>query len=194
MPRVPAVPSRGAGLLNRVVHAYARRRFGAVPEPVAVAGHHRRLMLASAVHETAVERAATVLEPSLRELVQHRTATVVGCSWCVDFGAMLALHRGLDADRLRHLDDYATSPLYTDTERLALDYAGAMTALPVTVTDEQVAELDRRLGHAGLLELTYLVALENARARGNAALGITDQGFTSGSACAVPVASPGPRP
>ena len=61
-----------------------------------------------------------------------------------------------------------------------------MTATPTTVTDEQVAELDAELGHAGALELTYLIALENQRSRINQALGIVDQGFTSGEACRVP--------
>ena len=85
-----------------------------------------------------------------------------------------------------HIHDYARSPLYTELERLALDYALAMTSTPLSVTDEQVAELDSRLGHAGLLELTYVIALKNMRARNNHALGITDQGFTSGDACRVP--------
>jgi alkylhydroperoxidase family enzyme len=57
----------------------------------------------------------------------------------------------------------------------------------VTVTDGQVAELEREFGRKGVLELTYLVALENMRGRNNSALDITDQGFTSGDACRVPV-------
>jgi alkylhydroperoxidase family enzyme len=99
---------------------------------------------------------------------------------------MLQRHHGLDIERLQHIHDYARSPLYTELERLVLDYALAMTSTPLSVTDEQVAELDSRLGHAGLLELTYVIALENMRARNNHALGITDQGFTGGDACRVP--------
>ena len=62
-----------------------------------------------------------------------------------------------------------------------------MTALPPTVTDDMVAELDAELGHDGLVELTYAIAVENHHARFNHALGITAQGFTSGEACRVPV-------
>jgi len=184
MSRIPAAPR--SGLLIKLVDAYARRRFGAVPEPVAVGAHHRRLMLAGGIHEMAVEKAATVLPAKLRELAVYQVAVRVGCSWCVDFGTMLQRHHGLDIERLQHIHDYARSPLYTELERLALDYALAMTSTPLSVTDEQVAELDSRLGHAGLLELTYVIALENMRARNNHALGITDQGFTSGDACRVP--------
>jgi len=184
MSRIPAAPR--SGLLIKLVDAYARRRLGAVPEPVAVGAHHRRLMLAGGIHEMAVEKAATVLPANLRELAVYQVAVRVGCSWCVDFGTMLQRHHGLDIERLQHIHDYARSPLYTELERLALDYALAMTSTPLSVTDEQVAELDSRLGHAGLLELTYVIALENMRARNNYALGITDQGFTSGDACRVP--------
>lgn len=186
MSRVPAVAAGQAGLFGRLAYAYARRRFGAVPEPFAVTRWHRRLFWATSVAEVATERAHRVLPASLRDLAVYRVATGVGCSWCVDFGTMLQRHKGLDVDRLREVDRYATSPLFTAEERLALAYADAMTARPMTVTDEQVAELDARLGHDGLIELTHAIALENQRARFNHALGIVDQGFTSGEACRVP--------
>ena len=61
-----------------------------------------------------------------------------------------------------------------------------MTTDPHTVTDEQVADLRRRFGDAGVIELTYQIGIENMRARMNTALGITEQGFNSGDACRVP--------
>ncbi len=186
MSRVPAVAADQAGLFGRLAYWYARRRFGAVPEPIAVTRWHRRLFWATSVAELAAERAHWVLPTGLRDLAVYRVATNVGCSWCVDFGTMLQRHKGLDIDRLRDIDRYATSPLFTAQERLALAYADAMTAQPMAVTDEQVAELDAALGHDGLVELTHAIALENQRARYNHALGIVDQGFTSGEACRVP--------
>lgn len=187
MARIPVVPAAQAGLLTKLVYWFTKRRYGAVPEPTAVAAHHPKLLRAGGRHELAVEKAATVLPASLRELAVYRTAVVLNCSWCIDFGTMLQKHHGLDVDRLREIDSYPTSDRYTDVEKLALAYADAMTATPTAVTDELVAELDQRLGHAGVVELTYLIALENSRARGNHALGITEQGFTSGEACRVPM-------
>jgi alkylhydroperoxidase family enzyme len=89
-------------------------------------------------------------------------------------------------ERLKDIDNYATSPAFTDDERAAVAYADAMTADPHTVTDEQVADLRARFGDAGVFELTYQIGLENMRARVNSALGITEQGFNSGDACRVP--------
>ena len=81
------------------------------------------------------------------------------------------------------------SSLYTDDERAAIAYADAITRDPHTVTDEQVADLRRRFGDAGVFELTYQIGIENMRARMNTALGITEQGFNSGDACRVPWAA-----
>lgn len=49
-----------------------------------------------------------------------------------------------------------------------------------------VTQLEREFGPDGVVELTYQIALENGRSRLNSALGITEQGFTSGEACRVP--------
>ncbi|CAM2819562.1 carboxymuconolactone decarboxylase family protein [Saccharomonospora xinjiangensis] len=189
MPRIPGVPTARASRLLRLVYRYTRRRFGAVPEPVTVMAHHPRLLLASGLHELLAERAVRVLPVNIAELAVYRTAVRLNCSWCIDFGTMLQKHAGLDIDRLKHIDDYATSPLFTRQERLAIAYADAMTDTPLSVTDEQVAELEAEFGRAGAIELTYLVGLENFRTRLNHALGITEQGFTSGEACRVPVPS-----
>jgi AhpD family alkylhydroperoxidase len=186
MTRIPLVQDAQAGWLLRTAFRLARRRFGQVPEPVQAAAHHRGLLWAAGLHELAYERAATRLDADLRDLVVHRVATRVGCSWCVDFGTMLTIKAGLSVERHRELGRYRTSAAFTPLEKLALEYADAMTDLPMTVTDELVAALREQLDDAQLVELTYAVALENMRARTNHALGITAQGYTSGDACPVP--------
>ena len=184
--RIEPLPPKRAGLLTRAMYRVAKRRYGEVPEPFAVVAHHRALLIASAVHETMIERASRTLPASVRELAVLWTARKIGCSWCVDFGSMLLRLDGLDVERLKEIDNYATSPAFTDDERAAIAYADAMTTDPHTVTDEQVADLRARFGDAGVIELTYQIGLENMRARMNTALGITEQGFNSGDACRVP--------
>ena len=164
-------------MITRLMYRYAKRRFGEVPEPFTVTAHHRGLLVAGAVHEGMLERASKQLPADIRDLAVYWTAKTVGCSWCVDFGAMLMRLDGLDMQRLKDIDDYATSPRYTDDERAH------------HVTDEQVADLRGRFGDAGVIELTYQIGVENMRARINTALGITEQGFNSGDACRIPWAS-----
>jgi len=75
---------------------------------------------------------------------------------------------------------------FTEADREVIRLSDAMTSTPMTVTDEQIAALDQTYGHAGVVELAYQIGLENQRARMNHALGITDQGFSSGDSCRVP--------
>ncbi|SOJ53673.1 hypothetical protein MSIMFB_01172 [Mycobacterium simulans] len=184
--RIEPLPPKRAGLLTRIMYRVAKRRFGEVPEPFTVAAHHSRLLVANAVHETLLQRASRTLPISVRELAVLWTARKIGCSWCVDFGSMLQRLDGLDIERLKEIDNYATSPRFTEDERAAISYADAMTTDPHTVTDEQVADLRARFGDPGVIELTYQIGVENMRARMYTALGVTEQGFNSGDACRVP--------
>ena len=186
--RIAPVSPQQTNRLTRIMYRFVRRRFGEVPEPFAVAAHHPRLLVANAVHETLLQSGSKKLPVGVRELAVFWTARTIGCSWCVDFGSMLQRLDGLDVDRLKEIDNYATSPRYTDDERAAIRYADAMTTDPHAVTDEQVADLRRRFGDDGVIELTYQVGVENMRARMYSALGITEQGLNSG-ACRVPWAT-----
>lgn len=187
--RIEPLSPRQANLLVRAMYRYTRRRFGEVPEPFAVIARHPRLLMANAVHEGLLQSASRTLPATVRELAVFWTARTIGCSWCVDFGAMLTRLEGLDVERLKDIDNYAHSALYTDDERAAIAYADAVTTDPHSVTDAQVADLRRRFGDAGVIELTYQIGIENVRARMYSALGITEQGFNSGDACRVPWAT-----
>ncbi len=184
--RIEPLPPKRANWLIRAMYRYAARRFGEVPEPFAVVAHHPRLLVANAVHETLLQSASRKLPANVRELAVFWTARTIGCSWCVDFGSMLQRLDGLDIERLQDIDNYATSPRFTDDEQAAIAYADAITTDPHSVSDAQVTDLRRRFGDAGVIELTYQIGVENMRARMNSALGITEQGFNSGDACRVP--------
>ncbi len=192
MSRITAVSPQDAGPIVKIGYRMARKQVGEVPEPFAVLAHHRKLFVASARHELALRKAMHVVPDALIQLAVYRTAWTVGCSWCVDFGAMLMRLDELDVDRLKEIADFETSDKFTEADREVIRYADAMTATPMSVTDEQVAALVATYGEAGVLELTYQISHENQRARMNHALGITDQGFGSGDSCRVPWATESP--
>ena len=192
MTRIPPVAPEDASFAVRLAYRAAAKMVGEVPEPFAVFAHHPKLFFTSLTQEFAAGKASTTLPVSVRELAVYRVAWTLGCSWCVDFGTMMQRLDGLDVDRLKDIGEYETSTKYNDDERAAIVYADAMTQSPDVVTDEQVADLERRFGRAGVVELTYQIGLENMRARINSSLGITEQGFSSGDACRVPWASSTP--
>ena len=85
------------------------------------------------------------------------------------------------------LQDYRNSGLFSETEKLVLEYADAMTATPVEVAEALFARLREKFSNAQLVELTATLAWENYRARFDHAFGVEAEGFAKGSYCAVPV-------
>ena len=85
------------------------------------------------------------------------------------------------------LPEYKTSALFTENEKLVLEYADAMTHTPVEIPDTLFAKLHESFTNAQLVELTATLAWENYRARFDHAFGIEAEGFTEGSYCAMPV-------
>jgi alkylhydroperoxidase family enzyme len=84
---------------------------------------------------------------------------------------------GVSDDKILALADYATSPLYTEAERVALEYADAITLSDREVTDELFARLRRFYEDDALVELTAVIAWENASSKFNRALRIPSQGL-----------------
>ena len=76
---------------------------------------------------------------------------------------------------------------FSDLERLVLEYADAMTRVPVEVSDALFARLRERFNEAELVELTSAIAWVNYRARYDHAFGIEGENFSEGAVCAMPV-------
>jgi 4-carboxymuconolactone decarboxylase len=86
------------------------------------------------------------------------------------------------------LPEYRNSELFSEPERLVLEYADALARTPVEVPDTLFARLRAQYSEAQLVELTAMIAWENYRARFNHAFGIESEGFSEGAVCALPVA------
>jgi alkylhydroperoxidase family enzyme len=61
---------------------------------------------------------------------------MIGCEFCVDLGSQICRNSGLSDDELLSLPSYLSSDLFTDREKVALDYAVGVMRTPVDVTDE----------------------------------------------------------
>ena len=87
------------------------------------------------------------------------------------------------------MPNYRNSDLFSETERLVLQYADGMTQTPVEVPDALFAKLREKFNDALLVELTATLAWENYRARFDHAFGVEAEGFAEGSFCALPARS-----
>ncbi|MFP6626598.1 MAG: hypothetical protein VCA74_06020 [Deltaproteobacteria bacterium] len=93
---------------------------------------------------------------------------------------------GLGQDKLEGLADYENSGAYSPRELAVLRYADALTATPVTVSDEVFSALAVFYDQPQIVELTSALAWENYRARFDHSLGMEAEGFSEGAFCPLP--------
>ena len=84
---------------------------------------------------------------------------------------------GVPDEKILALEDYATSPLYDERERAALEYAGAITLSERDVDDEMFEKVRGYFGDEALVELTAIIAWENSSSKFNRALRVPSQGL-----------------
>jgi alkylhydroperoxidase family enzyme len=84
---------------------------------------------------------------------------------------------GVSTEKIDALHDYATSPLFTEAERVALEYADAMTVTRRDVDDALFARMRQHYDDDTIAEMTMIIAWENSSSRFNRALRIPSQGL-----------------
>ena len=83
--------------------------------------------------------------------------------------------------KVAQLANWRDSTLFSEPERVALEYAERITITGQRVDDALFARLKQHYTEAQIVELTAAIALENFRSKFNPALGIEAQGF-----CMIP--------
>lgn len=84
-------------------------------------------------------------------------------------------------EKLAEVTTWRDSVLFSEAERLALEYAERITYTDRKVDDALVDDLKKHFSEAQIVELTAAIAMENFRSKFNPALAIEAQGF-----CMVP--------
>ena len=84
---------------------------------------------------------------------------------------------GISTDKLNALVDYAKSLLFDEAERVALEYADALTNTTRDVDDALFARVRQHYDEDAIAELTMLIAWENASSRFNRALRVPSAGL-----------------
>jgi 4-carboxymuconolactone decarboxylase len=153
-------------------------------EPVEIWAHQPKLMSSMGKFQGAVRKASTVDE-RLKNLIEMKGAQMIGCEYCVDLGSQICRNSGFSDAELLALPRYRRSDLFTEREKLALDYTVAVMRTPVEVTDELFARMKEHFNDKQLVEITALLTVVNID-RFNAAFGIGSAGFSEGMVCVLP--------
>ncbi|OBH50233.1 4-carboxymuconolactone decarboxylase [Mycobacterium mantenii] len=193
MPRLQGVSDRDAGLGAKIAFFFTRRKLAQMTgletagmlEPLRMYAHIPRLLNAYGKLEQA-ESKLDVLSPRQRALAELKSATTVGCEYCIDLGSQIARRWGITDDELLALADYRDASCFSDADKLILQYATAISRTPVEVSDQLFDALRAHFDTAQLVALTHVITLGNLRARFNLALDIGSSGFSGNRVCALP--------
>jgi AhpD family alkylhydroperoxidase len=192
--RINGVSKRKAGPMVRLIYRLGPRMMkkltgrapqtGSGMEPMEIWAHQPKMMMGMGRFNQAVRKGKSVDE-RLKNLVELKGAQMIGCEYCVDLGSQICRNSGLSDEELRALARYRQSDLFSEREKLALDYAVAVMRTPVDVTDELFAQLKEHFSDEQLVEITAHLTVVNLD-RFNAAFGIGSAGFSEGMVCVPP--------
>ena len=164
-------------LMLKIVYFFSKRMFGKVATPIAV--HSARMPAGFLSFYGKVSRLDKKLKLPARTaaIIREQVASTNMCLFCMDATRFYVTRKSPgDLARFDALDGYRTSPLFTDAERAALDYATELTSSK-TVAPETFAALKRHYDDREICDIVWLVASEHLYNMTNIALGIGSDGL-----------------
>lgn len=102
------------------------------------------------------------LPASLVDLVKMRASQINGCAFCLDMHSKDARRLGETEQRLYLLNAWRESPIYTPTERAALNWTESLTLVAEThVPDADYERLQKHFSAKEIADLTILIGMIN---------------------------------
>lgn len=166
----------------KLVFRMSRRQFGKVATPLRVFGARMPAAFGSFYGKVSRLDRRMALPPQTAALVREQVASINMCLFCMDAARWYATKDSPEeALRFDALSEYGTSPLFSEAERAALDYATELTRTK-EVDPETFARLARHYGEREICDLVWVVASEHLYNMTNIGLNIGSDGL-----CEIPV-------
>lgn len=172
---------RPPGLLMKILFFFMRRQFGKVMGPLAVFAARMPLSFGSFYGKVGQLDKKLRLPAKTAVVLREQVASINACLFCMDAARWFAHRQFGDTARLDALEQYPTSPLFTEAERAALDYATELTR-DKKVAPETFARLKRHYGEREICDIVWIVASEHLYNITNVGLNIGSDGLCDLSA------------
>jgi uncharacterized peroxidase-related enzyme len=158
MSRIKPLPPEAHPDLEDTFETY-KRYLGYPPNSVLIMQHRPKLVKALAQMASAVWDRESEVNLGFKRLVAYMASRTHGCNYSMAHAAEAAHRVGMDDAKLEAVTEYRTSPLFTDAERVALDFAVAAASQPNGVTDALFERMTQHWTDAQIVEITAAVAL-----------------------------------
>lgn len=159
------------GLMMKLVYYFTRRQFGRVLTPIKV--NSARMPAAFGMFAGKIGQLDKKLQLPRETvfLIREQVARLNVCLFCMDIGRSFAIKSSMNEAKFDALDRYSTSPLFSDAERAALDYATELTR-DKKVNPKSFARLSSFYSERAICEVVWLVASEHFYNMSNIGLNI----------------------
>lgn len=157
-PRIAPLSPKESPELNQAFEVY-EKSLGFVPNSVLIMQRRPAMVTALAQLASAIWDPHGAVDRGTKRLIAHVASRAAGCRYCMAHTAGGALHMGIDEQKLEAVWDYQTSPLYSEAERVALDFALAAAQVPNAVTDEMFAEMREHWSEDQIVEIVGVISL-----------------------------------
>ncbi len=164
-------------LYLKLAFFFVRRQFGKVMMSMRVFAARMPTAFMNYYYKMSALDKKLVLPSQTAVLIREQVASINMCLFCMDASRWYVMTRAPgDLARLDSLPEYQASPLFTDAQRAALDYATELTR------DKQVrpatfARLTRYYNEREICDIVWLVASEHLNNMTNIGLGIGSDGL-----------------
>lgn len=94
-----------------------------------------------------------------KRLLAHFASRAAGCQYCEAHSLIAAGIHGVSDDKVAAVWEYQTSPLYTEAERVALDYALAAGSVPNAVDEPLMERMKQHWSEDQIVEICAAICL-----------------------------------
>jgi uncharacterized peroxidase-related enzyme len=170
MARIEPLPPEHTPELKDAFAQYVKS-LGYIPNSMLILQRKPKIEKAMAQLTAAVWEPDGEVDRSFKRLVAHVASRTAGCQYCMAHTAGGALLFGVDPGKVEAVWDFRTSPLYSEAEKVALDFAIAAAGQPNGVTEESFAEMRRHWSENQIVEIAAVVAVFGFLNRWNDTMG-----------------------
>ena len=134
------------------------KRMGFLPNSQLIMAHKPKLVQAFTQMSQAVHDPANKTSRQLRALVANIASKSAGCQYCVAHTAESAHNASVEDNKISAVEQFETSPLFTEAERAALSFAKRAAAVPNAVTNEDFTALRKYFSDEEIVEIVSVIA------------------------------------
>ena len=150
---------------------FYKETLGFTPNSLFTMMHRPRISNAFLEMNQAVMENKGRVTSALKRLIAYLSSMTTGCRYCEAHAIRAAERYGAEFEKIDHIWEYKTYPIFSDAERAAFDLSIAASMVPNAVTDEIAENMRKHWDEGEIVEIMGVIALFGFLNRWNDSMG-----------------------